>query len=55
MQKRFVLHNINKLYVAFHEEHPTVSTGFSKFAELLPKHGIFTGARGTHTACAMPV
>jgi hypothetical protein len=28
-----------------------VSIGFSKFAELHPKHCILAGARGTYTVC----
>jgi hypothetical protein len=28
--------NLQELYVAFNEKHPTVSAGFSKFAELCP-------------------
>jgi hypothetical protein len=50
-QKRLVLCNLQGLYVAFCEKHPTVSNGFSKLAELCPKHCILVGARGTHTVC----
>jgi hypothetical protein len=31
-----VLCNLQELYVAFNEKHPTVSAGFSKFAKLCP-------------------
>jgi hypothetical protein len=47
VQKRLVLCNIQELYVAFCEKYPVVSTGFSKFAEL-----ILAGARETLRVCA---
>jgi hypothetical protein len=50
-QKRLVLCNLQELYVAFCEKHTTISIGFSKLAELCPKHCILAGARGTHTVC----
>jgi hypothetical protein len=31
--------------------HPTVSIGFSRVAELYPKLCSLAGAKGTHTAC----
>jgi hypothetical protein len=49
-QKRLLLCNLQELYVAFCEKHPTVSIGFSKLAELCPKHCILAGSR-THTVC----
>jgi len=51
VQKRLVLCNLKELYQDFKQKHPTERIGFSKFAELRPKHCIVAGASGTHSVC----
>ena len=51
IQKRLILSNLRELYQNFKEKHPAASIGFSKFAELRPKHCILAGASGTHSVC----
>ena len=48
IQKRLILCNLKELYRKFKDEHPSESIGFSKFANLCPKHCILAGAKGTH-------
>ena len=55
LQKRLILSNLRELYQSFKENHPTVSVGFSKFAELRPKHCILAGASGTHSVCVCTI
>lgn len=43
-QKRFVLSNLNELFVAFKAAHPECKIGRSKFCELRPKWCILAGA-----------
>jgi len=43
IQKRLVLCNLKELYRLFKESFPHVAIGFSKFAELRPKHCILAG------------
>ncbi|MCG8620797.1 MAG: hypothetical protein MJE68_02195 [Proteobacteria bacterium] len=38
VQKRLVLCNLRELYRMFKDKYPNESIGFSKFAELCPKH-----------------
>ena len=50
-----MLGNLKELYQEFKEKHPTDKIGFSKFADLRPKHCILAGARGARTVCVLPV
>ena len=50
-QNRLVLRNLKELYQAFKNEHRTLHIGFTKFAELHPKHCILAGASGTLAVC----
>ncbi len=47
-QKRLVLGNLKEVYRAFKEND---KVGFSKFAELRPRHCILAGASVTHPVC----
>ena len=49
IQEWLILNNLRELYQKFIEKHPAASIGFSKFAELQPKHCILAGASGTHS------
>ncbi|KYM93379.1 hypothetical protein ALC62_16021 [Cyphomyrmex costatus] len=51
IQKRLILCNLKEAYVQFKSEKPEVKVGFTKFAELRPKHCIVVGPPGTHTVC----
>ena len=51
VQKRLVLSNLREVYHEFKEKFPDLKIGFSKFAELRPKHCILAGASGTHAVC----
>ena len=55
VQKRLMLNNLKELYQEFKEKHPTDKIGFSKFADLRPKHCILAGASGTHTVCVCTI
>ena len=55
VQKRLVLSYLRELYQNFKQKHPTASIGFSKFAELRPKHCILAGASGTHSVCVCTI
>jgi transposase len=48
IQKRLVLSNLREVYHEFKERFPDQKIGFSKFADLRPKHCILAGASGTH-------
>ena len=49
IQKRLVLGNLKEVYREFKERFPHCKIGFSKFAELRPKHHcVLAGASGTH-------
>ena len=52
VQKRLMLSNLREVYHEFKEKFPDRKIGFSKFAELRPKHCILAGASGTHSVCA---
>lgn len=54
-QKRLVLCNLKEAYQHFKSEFSTFSIGFSKFAELRPKHCVLAGASGTHTVCVCTI
>ena len=53
VQKRLILCNLRELYQLFKEKYPHEKIGFSKFAELRPKHCVLAGASGTHSVCAL--
>ena len=55
IQKRLVLSNLNKVYHEFKERFPDQKIGFSKFADLRPKHCILAGASGTHSVCVCTI
>ena len=55
IQKRLVLTNLKEVYLLFKERFPTEKIGFSKFAELRPKHCILAGASGTHSVCVCAI
>ena len=55
VQKRLVLCNLREVYQIFKEKFPTKIIGFSKFAELRPKHCILAGASGTHAVCVCTI
>ena len=55
VQKRLMLGNLKEVYQQFKEKHPTDKIGFSKFADLRPKHCILAGASGTHTVCVCTI
>ncbi len=51
IQKRLVLSNLKEAYNEFKQKFPDRKVGFSKFAELRPKHCILAGAIVVHTQC----
>ena len=55
VQKRLILSNLKEVYQLFKEKFPTDSIGFSKFAELRPKHCILAGASGTYAVCVCTI
>ena len=55
IQKRLVLSNLREVYQSFKDRFPNEIVGFSKFAELRPKHCILAGASGTHSVCVCTI
>jgi len=55
IQKRLVLSDLKVVYREFKEKFPDHKIGFSKFAELRPKHCVLAGASGTHTVCVCTI
>ena len=55
IQKRLVLSNLKELYQNFKVKFPSLKIGFSKFAELRPKHCVLAGASGTHSVCVCTI
>lgn len=55
IQKRLILCNLKELYQQFKDEYPNEGIGFSKFAELRPKHCVLAGGRGTHSVCVCTI
>ena len=51
IQKRLVLNNLKEVYREFKNQYPAQKVGFSKFADLRPKHCILAGGSGTHSVC----
>ena len=54
-QKRLILSNLRELYHSFKNKHPEQKIGFSKFAELRPRHCVLAGASGTHSVCVCTI
>ena len=55
VQKRLILCNLKELHQHFKTKYPQQCIGFSKFAELRPKHCILAGASGTHCVCVCTI
>lgn len=55
MQKRLVLCNLKELHCAFKDKFPDQKIGFSKFADLRPRHCVLAGASGTHCVCVCTI
>ena len=55
VQKRLVLCNLKELHRSFKDRNPEVKIGFSKFAEMRPKHCVLAGASGTHSVCVCTI
>lgn len=55
VQKRLVLSNLRELYQMFKDRYPNEAIGFSKFADLRPKHCVLAGASGTHSVCVCTI
>ena len=55
IQKRLVLSNLKELHRLFKDRFPGQKVGFSKFAELRPKHCVLAGASGTHSVCVCTI
>lgn len=54
-QKRLILCNLKEAYALFKQKHTDNKIGFSKFAELRPKHCVLAGASGTHSVCVCTI
>lgn len=55
MSKRLILCNLKEVYSLFKDKFSNITIGFSKFAELRPKHCILAGQSGTHAVCVCTV
>ena len=55
VQKRLILSNLKETYQLFKEKYPDQKIGFSKFADVRPKHCILAGASGTHSVCVCTI
>ena len=55
IQKRLILGNLKEVYHHFKDTFPDCKVGFSKFAELRPKHCVLAGASGTHSVCVCTI
>ena len=55
IQKRLVLSNLKEAYCDFKDKFPDVKVGFSKFAELRPRHCVLAGGSGTHSVCVCTI
>lgn len=51
VQKRLILGNLKEIYQLFKKLYAEIDIGFSKFAELRPKHCVIAGGSGTHCVC----
>ena len=50
-----ILSNLKEVYYAFKDKYPNEKVGFSKFAELRPRHCVLAGASGTHSVCVCTI
>ena len=55
IQKRLILSNLKETYQLFKEKYPDQKIGFSKFADVRPKHCVLAGASGTHSVCVCTI
>lgn len=55
MQKRLILSNLKETYQLFKDKFPDEKIGFSKFAELRPRHCVLAGGSGTHSVCVCTI
>ena len=55
VQKRLILSNLKETCKLFKEEYPDKKIGFSKFADVRPKHCVLAGASGTHSVCVCTI
>ena len=55
VQKRLVLSNLKEAYCDFKDKFPDVKVGFSKFAELRPRHCVLAGGSGTNSVCVSTI
>ena len=55
VQKRLILSNLNDTHQLFKEKYPDKRIGFSKFADVRPKHCVLAGASGTHSVCVCTI
>lgn len=51
LSKRLILSNLKEAHKHFKDKYPNIKIGFSKFAELRPKHCVLAGQSGTHSVC----
>ena len=47
--------NLREVYHEFKGQFPAQKVGFSKFADLRPKHCVLAGASGTHSVCVCTI
>ena len=55
VQKRLLLGSLKEVFQQFKDQFPVEKIGFSRFAELRPKHCVLAGASGTHAVCACTI
>ena len=55
VQKRLILCNLKELHQHFKTKYLQQRIGFSKFAELRPKHCVLAGVSGTHSVCVCTI
>ena len=55
VQKRLLLGNLKEVYQQFKDQFSAENIGFSRFAELRPKHCVLAGASGTHAVCVCTI
>ena len=55
VQKRLLLGSLKEIYQQFKDQFPVEKIGFSRFAELFPKHCVLAGASGTHAVCVCTI
>ena len=47
--------NLKEMYQLFKEKYPDKRIGFSKFADVRPKHCVLAGASGTYSVCVCTI